>query len=286
MNESNSGRREPIGITAVYEDSTALHPLAGLEAVLTAGPLLHFGNGITIAEREQRTSAELASVLYAPDFARPDDVLYTVYRGIAPPELAPEIKRRGLIYVALVMRPGTVGEEWVRTRGHTNPDARATHIAYPEVHEVWNGQGLLYLQRETTAKISHTVVIPLKPGDKAIVAPGWACLMVNVGAEPLVIGSWRTVDCISQTHSLVAMGGMAHYVLRGETPGTWHFAPNPKYDAPPAPREITPQELPDFGLKHGEPMLTTFHANPDFLRFLLRPQDYGEVWSRIYGAAS
>jgi glucose-6-phosphate isomerase len=284
MNDGGTGSMTISTIAPTTEDTAGnpgdLRPWAGMEVALQDGPLLSFGAGVVTSGLEQRTAAELAPVLQAPESGREQDVIYTVYRGIGPKEILPEIQRRGLVYVALAMRPGTIGAEWVRTRGHTNPDARATSIAYPEVHEVWSGEGLLYLQNEA---VSDIVTIPLRAGEKAVVAPGWACLLANVGELPLVVGTWRTADCIPQTDALTARGGMAHYVLPGTVSGLWTFAANPKYQDAPVPRTITPQDLPDFGLKHDEPMLTTFHANPDFLRFLLRPQDYSDVWARVYG---
>jgi glucose-6-phosphate isomerase, archaeal len=287
MNDGGSGNMTTPTLEPAAEEAAGnpgdLRPWAGMEVTLQDGPLLAFGTHIVVPGLEQRTSAELAPVLLAPEAGREQDVIYTVYRGVGPKEMLPEIQRRGLVYVVLAMRPGTIGAEWVRTRGHTNPDARATSVAYPEVHEVWHGEGLLYLQNEVAAEVSDVVVIPLRAGEKAVVAPGWACLLANVGSGPLVVGSWRTADCIPQTDALTARGGMAHYVLPGAGPGAWAFEANPRYEHLSVPRTLTPQDLPDFGLKHNEPMLATFHTNPDFLRFLLRPQDYTDVWARVYG---
>lgn len=284
MNEGGTGSMTISAVAPITEESAEdpgdLRARAGMEVSLQEGPLLSFGPSAVASGLEQRTAAELAPVLMSPESGREQDVIYTVYRGIGTKEVLPEIERRGLTYVALAMRPGTIGGEWVRTRGHTNPDARATSVAYPEVHEVWSGEALLYLQNEA---VSDIVTIPLRAGEKAVVAPGWACLLANVGDTPLVVGTWRTADCIPQTDALTTHGGMAYYILPGAAPGLWTFAANPKYPSAPTPRTIMPHDLPDFGLKHDEPMLMTFHANPDFLRFLLRPQDYGDVWARVYG---
>ena len=285
MSSEGSSSVSVMTLAANETTPTDLRDRAGMEVTLHAGPLLAFGSGVAASGLEQRTAAELSSVLYEPETAREQDVIYTVYRGIGPKELLPEMERRGLVYVTLAMRPGTIGAEWVRTRGHINPDARATSIAYPEVHEVWYGDALLYLQKETAPDVSDVVTIPLHPGDKAVVAPGWACLLANVGDTPLVVGTWRTADCVPVTEGLTALGGMAYYVLPGARPAMWTFARNPKYRTAAPPRTVAPREMPEFGLKPEEPMLMTFHANPDYLRFLTRPQDYAEVWADIYGAA-
>ncbi len=238
--------------------------------------------GVQAPSGYARVSSDLQPVLLDSASGRADDAIYTVYRGVAPGDTRDEIARRGLVYVALVMRPGKIGREWVRTRGHINSHASSTHLAFPEVHEIWQGEAVLYLQCEAARSVSDVVVMPLKAGDKAVIAPGWASLLVNVGDEPLAFGSWRTSDAHPEYANLEALGGMAHFVLGGDSPGAYELESNPRYRDVVAPRTLAARELPDFGLVGGEPMLTTFRRNPDFLRFMLRPQDFADVWTRLY----
>lgn len=266
---------------------TDLHPFAGINAELDASALaLRFGPEVSVEVEERRKSTELQPLLCDPSHSAIDDTLYTLYRRIAPtPESREEIVRRGLVYTALALRPGTIGpQELARTRGHGNSAAPGTSIAYPEVHEVWHGHGLLYLQNGTTSEAGRdTVITPLFPGDKAVIAPGWASLLVNVGETPLVVGSWRSEDCVLQLEDLAALGGMAHFILKGEVAGTWTAKPNARYGTDvQAPRIVASHEIAAFGLKKEEPMLTAFRRNPDFLRFMLRPQDYETVWAALY----
>jgi glucose-6-phosphate isomerase len=266
---------------------TDLHPFAGINVELVASALsLRFSPEISVEAEERRKSTDLRTLLCDPSHSDSHDTLYTLYRRIAPtPESRDEIVRRGLVYTALALRPGTIGpQELARTRGHGNSSAPGTSIAYPEVHEVWHGRGLLYLQNGVTTDAGReTVVTPLAPGDKAVVAPGWASLLVNIGDTPLVVGSWRSEDCILQLDALAELGGMAHFILKGDAAGSWRAEPNTRYggDIPP-PRIVTSHDISAFGLKKDEPMLTAFRRNPDFLRFMNRPQDYENVWSTLY----
>lgn len=263
-----------------------LHPFAGLDVALDPHSLtLQFGEDISVASlAEQRFAADLAPVVRAPQMARPDDLLYTVYRDVAPESMTEEIRRRGLVYVALVMRSGTIGDEWARTRGHVNPPAPASNIPFPEVHEVWHGSALLYLQKEAAPTVTDTVIVPLHAGDKAVVPPGWAGMICNIGETPCVLGSWRAAESVPQHDALAALGGMGHFILRASSGpyGSSHFDTNSRYHRVAPPRSIEAGEQIDFGLKSGEPMLTTFHRNPDFLRYMMRPQDYEQVWDTLY----
>ncbi len=265
-----------------------LHPWAGLDARLDARNLaLVWGSDVIAPPGETRPAADLSAVLFdAQAVGQQNEPLYVVYRGVAPSEAHTEMTRRGVEYAALVMRPGTIGgREWTRTRGHINSPALSTRISFPEVHEVWHGQALLYLQNQTASGERDSVVIPLSPGEKAVVAPGWASLLVNVGETPLVTGSWRSTDCVLEHDALTRVGGMGYFILQNapETTGVYQTSPNPRYLVPLAPpRTVPARELSDFGLKHGEPMLTQFRRNPDFFRFMLRPQDFSHVWSKVY----
>lgn len=270
-----------------YPDN--LHEWAGLDAVLDETALaLHWGPDVSAPPGETRPASALAPVLFDKAARSDTNPLYVVYRGVAPLETQSEMARRGMEYATLVMRAGTIGgREWTRTRGHINSPAPGTRVAYPEVHEVWHGQALLYLQKEAGAIVSDAVVIALSPGEKAVVAPGWAGLLVNVGETPLVTGSWRSTDCVLEHDALTHLGGMAHFLLQDtNVSGGCTFAPNPRYENVPVPRVVPARELVDFGLKHGEPMLTTFRQNPDYFRFMLRPQDFSHIWSRVYRDAA
>jgi glucose-6-phosphate isomerase len=248
-------------------------------------PSLDLGPSVDAdAATEARTAADLTAVLRDPASARPDDPLYRVWRGVAPREAADDIARRGLSFAVLVMRAGCVAgsAELCRTRGHTNPPAPGTTLAYPEVHEVWHGDALLYLQSAAAPEPGDVVVMPLTAGDRAVVAPGWASLLVNVGDGPLAVGTFRMADCAPEHAALSALGGMAHRALRADF-RPYTLEPNPRYTYVPEPRRLSPRDLPDWGLTHGgAPLLTAFRRNPDFLRFLLRPQDYADVWATLY----
>jgi len=255
------------------------------------------------SEKELIQAADFRGLLYQPESIHVPDPIYAIYRDIRPENLADEIEHRGLRYALAMLRDGTIREteEWVRTRGHITAPAPGTNLRYPEVYEILFGNGLLYLQNGTGDWVNDTVVIPLSVGDKAVIAPGWASMVINVGARPLIIGAWCVNDAVpAETESggtpmpgesepsqlsgpaeLLERGGMAHYVLR-DTEGLPYYVANPKYTNVPMPRTILPKEMPDWGLSRATPLLTAFHENPDYFRFLLRPQDYETVWKALY----
>lgn len=257
-----------------------------MEAVIGDVPCLQFGDDVLCDAAEGVRSAALRAVAREPgavDRTNGAEPLYHVYRNVRPALLADAMNRYGFSYALTAFKAGTIGggAEWVRTRGHTNSDAPGTNLSYPEIHEVLRGEAWLYLQHGTTDRPTDAVTIPLAAGDKAVVAPGWASLLANVGAGELIVGTWRMADCETERTALAAFGGMAHFVLRGEN-GEPFCAPNAHYKDAPAPRIAQPKELPDWGLTHAEPLLAAFHRSPEYLRCLLRPQDFADVWRTLY----
>ena len=260
-----------------------LHTLSGLDiAVDDAQLTLRFGPGLLAPESHRRSVADLRAVLRDPEAGDPSQIVYTVYRGLTSEEARSEIERRGLLYAALVLRAGTIGEERTRIRGHINSHAAGTAVTYPEVYEVWQGRALLYLQCEASPDVSDIVTLEISPGGKAIVPPGWASLIVNIGDEPLVTGSWLARECRQQYEALETLGGMAHFIRASTVPPGYEVEQNPHYRSVPVPRNVPVQDYPSFGLTQDEPMFMTFRRNPDVFRFMTRPQDYAGVWTTLY----
>ncbi len=262
----------------------ALHALSGLNIAVDDAALLslRFGDGLLAPAPLHRSASDLRAVLRNADAVDPSTPVYTVYRGVTSEEVRSEIERRGLLYAVLVLRAGSIGQERARIRGHINSHAAGTPTTYPEVYEIWQGRALLYLQCEASPDVSDVVLLELSPGNKAIVPPGWASLVVNIGEEPLVAGSWLAEECRPQYAALESLGGMAHYVLAGSEPPGYDLEPNPQYRSVPAPRSVLVQDYPNFGLTQDEPMFTTFRRNPDVFRFMTRPQDYAGIWTTLY----
>ena len=265
-----------------------LHAVAGLDATLDApNLLLRWGPDIGPPPApDARRVRDLAAVLRAGGAGLdPDAPAYTVYRDVSTAEAAPEIARRGLLYVAVVLRGEPLGQEQARSRGHVNSHAAGTNTVFPEVVEVWQGRALLYLQAGAVPEPPDVAVVELAPGDKAVVPPGWASLVANIGeaSAPLVYGSWRARDCEPRYDALETLGGMAHFVLADEpsSGGGYAFAPNARYRAAPVPRRIAVQDFSAFGLTRGTPMFTAFRGNPDAFRFMTRPQDYVQAWTTL-----
>lgn len=267
-------------------ETTGLPSPIGVELQSGIKPHLRFSRDIRTTVEDDRWTTDIADVCREPDTVRRAraEPLYTVYRKVEPATgITAEMERHGLIYNLLIMRGGTVTgtPEYVRNRGHANSVAPGTSLPYPEIHEILTGEAWLYLQEGTSDTPADTVILPLHAGQKAIIAPGWASLLANVGEKPLVVGTWRMAECETRYDALETLGGMAHFMLKGDD-GKPFCEANEQYRTVPVPRTAKSHIFPDFGLSESEPLLSAFHRSPESLRCLLRPQDFMNTWKTLY----
>jgi glucose-6-phosphate isomerase len=124
----------------------------------------------------------------------------------------------GLITGISVLEPGTVGAEYVMTRGHLHAIADRS-----ELYLGLSGRGVMIL--DTVEGESR--VVEINPGEAVYVPGHWVHRSVNVGTERLVTLFCYAADA-GQDYSIIERaGGMASLVL---TDGDgWRVEPNPDH---------------------------------------------------------
>jgi len=105
------------------------------------------------------------------------DALYYMFRGV---DLFDSIR-----YDITVLLPGTVGKEYIKTKGHYHPDS------YPEVYEVLNGKALYLLQKseEPYDLVDDVIVVEAKAGDKVVIPPHYGHVTINSGEGVLIMSN-------------------------------------------------------------------------------------------------
>ena len=125
--------------------------------------------------------------------------------------------------------PGTVGDEFVVTRGHLHELADRAELYY-----CLSGRGLMLMETPE----GEVSVVELTPGRAAHVPGGWIHRSVNVGNEPFVTLFCYNSDA-GQNYEIIAdAGGMSQRVVTAPD-GGWQLRPNQRHIgyAPPA-REV------------------------------------------------
>lgn len=116
-----------------------------------------------------------------------------------------------------VLEAGTVGDEYLMTKGHFHQVRDRS-----EVYVGLSGEGMLVMATEG----GDHVVQPITPGSVNYVPGGWAHRSVNVGSDPLVFFAAYVGDA-GHDYGTIESEGFPVVVLRGADGPI--VAPNPRY---------------------------------------------------------
>lgn len=254
----------------------SLRERAGIEVSLDEQAHLVFGNDLEPASPEVRTLAQARGVLWNMTATGPDE-LYYMYRGVARRSDKALFLRQRIRYDITVIRPGTVGSEYIKTVGHYHAEADGTGVQYPEVYEVISGKAHYLLQKPGAGHLTveDAVIVEALPGDKVLIPPGYGHVTVNPGDEPLVMSNLieREFKSVYGPFS-EAHGAAYHEVLEEDMPV---FVENEHYAEVAEPRLLEPRDLPELGLLNRTPLYTAFVNKPEIFDYLVKPYLFSEA---------
>lgn len=240
---------------------------------------LVFDNSIPAVKADIRTLEQMREVLFKPDSKDPKE-LYYMYRGVFMPSDEQKAQKYNLRFDITILRPGKVGDEYIKTAGHYHPLKKGQKVTYPEVYEVLNGEAHYLFQKysQDFDVIEDVILVKAKPGQKVTVPPNYGHITINPGPEPLVMSNWVAGDFSSTYEGIKKMGGGAYFEV--DEKGKGFFTPNIRYSQIPPLREMKAVEMPSFGLRWNTPMYLSCLADPAKFRFLTHPEDYVEEFSK------
>lgn len=153
-------------------------------------------------QKSVRKLSELKSVLKNPEAVKKERVAYTMYRGI--------FRKNGYRYDETTMPALLVGDEYVKTKGHS-------HVC-PEMYIVLEGEALFLLQDE-----NRIFAFSKRKGEMIIIQPNILHTTINPGKSTLVLGNWIQ-DIESDYSFFERMSGAAFYYTTNE------WVKNEKYE--------------------------------------------------------
>jgi len=196
-----------------------------------------------LPEPSVRTLNDMRCVLANNPDQSGDTPLYYMYRELAlTAEDRAYLNEQNLRFDITVIPPGTVGGEYVKTKGHYHPLSPSA-IGYPELYQVLAGEALYLLQRSDLRDI---VAVTAKAGEFVLIPPGYGHVTINPGTEELVMANLVSAGFTSEYTFYEQMQGGAYYLMEE---GGW--VQNPCYPAIPAMRVIPAGEVPELGIRHG-----------------------------------
>jgi len=223
---------------------------------------------------KSRCVGEMKEVLYSPDKADSDQVVYHLfYPERLPANEQAILDQYGLTYSFVLMEPIKIGDEFAKTQGHYHPVIPGTHYGYPEIYTQLYGELLLLLQArdlKNPDRVADFAYVKMTPGFTITVPPGYAHVLVNTSKAPALMAGLYGKGFAPEYADMKERRGLAYYVLSED--GGMAFKSNPRYDAVPAPRSIqelhgTPFEYRDAG----KPVWQAFLQDPEAYAFLTSP---------------
>lgn len=192
---------------------------------------------------------------------------YIMFKTVAAGDLAPFLRRPPLDPKAPVFRvfrtegtgplvrrvldipPGTVGEEFHRTRGHARSLHPTAHVTYPSLARVLSGEALLWQQRSTLAPeaVSDFLVCRVKAGESALLLPDFAQGFVNDTQAPVWVEIAESPEVRHDHEPIRRFQGPAYYPVSRK--GALEWVANVRYSEITTPRWVAPRESPELGIR-------------------------------------
>jgi oxalate decarboxylase/phosphoglucose isomerase-like protein (cupin superfamily) len=229
--------------------------------------------GFAFAEKHQLAGG-MRAVLETPDAVPPDIEVYRTYLPrLFPSDATAALERLEMTYSLVALRPGRIGREFNKTRGHLHAILPGTSLTSPEVYAQLSGRLTLLLQRASTADnriIEDFVIHELEPGSLVVIPPGYAHALANPYQEPgLLAGLYGNPIRYPPRYEVIRrLGGFAYRVVSAAH-GASAFELNPRYESVPPPCALGSPPDGLFAAPNPlDPLWSSFLRTPDAYAFL------------------
>jgi glucose-6-phosphate isomerase len=173
--------------------------------------------GITLADPDIRTGADMQSVMYTQNGCKPDPdfVCYEMYRDqFATKADQTWLREHGLRYDVTVIFPKVICSEYNKTKGHYHPIC-SMGLTYPELYEVISGKAIYLLQK---VDLSHVIAIYANAGEAVLIPPDYGHVTINPSTtETLVMANIVSSKFSSIYSDYEERSGAAYYYLSNGT---------------------------------------------------------------------
>jgi glucose-6-phosphate isomerase len=175
---------------------------------------------------------------------------------------------------------GRLGEEPIRSQGHIHKISPLSLCSTPEIYEIWEGEGVIYMQEYGDDDPGRCFAVSAKAGEIVIVPPGWTHATISANPDvPLVFGAWCDREYGFVYDKVRAHKGVAWFPLFDDN-GKLKWEPNPHYTQ----SELickSPEQHPELGIVPGEAIYSTFEQNPDAFLYVPYPKRQENVWKNF-----
>lgn len=145
---------------------------------------------------------DIESVVYDKEWIKtaPNLELYYMYRMLK--------EENGLRYDITVIPAKLLGEEFVKTSGHTHAGY------YGELYIVLEGEGFFLMQKGNNDKIEDVYVVKAKKGEAVAIPAGYGHVTINPAKDELKTANWIVKEDKGNYSWFEKMHGACYYFTR------------------------------------------------------------------------
>ena len=230
-------------------------------------------------EPERRSLDTIRPSLCDPFCTGPDPV-YAIVMDIGYGEIRADLKKRMLLFGAVIYASGTLGREPVRSQGHVHHISLHSGWSPPEVYEIWQGAAFVYMQERVADDPGRCYAVLAKPGDIVVVPPAWAHTAIS--ADPLglmALGALCDREYRFDYDAIRKRQGFAWYPIVASN-STIEWVPNPRYQR--SQLDVRhPRGYPELGIAPGKPLYEQAVRDLDRFAWVSKPGHCSSVWSHF-----
>ena len=244
-------------------------------------------DNVIVTAVAQKLLRQMQSVIINDNLVCPE-IFYTIYAHVFRKKDDAFWKQCGLVYDLTFILPNLAGIEFVKTFGHYNDIDEMNPDGMAEIIEVTYGSGIVILQKpqkkEVVEKItsindlydfdilSEVHIVKITKGDKLVIPPGYAYIVINTKNQLLAIGTLSALKRRPIIEPLYRFHGGAYYLIRKNA--RQEIVKNPHYKQI---AKIKKSKTTDFNsllqTKSSQPLYLQAIRNPDKFDFLLRSKE-------------
>ena len=217
-----------------------LQEILGLPILLDKQKLdLIFDGDFAPMKKFERELNELNPFLRDSDSQSGPDPVYYVWRGVYLKSEEEKVRNSGLRLDLILMPPGKIGDEFVKTAGHY-------HLQYPEMYFILCGRAhiLTQLYKKNPKIIEIVHLTEASAGEQVFIPRGFGHNTINVFDKPLVFATLADEKLEDDYESYKNNRGASYYFLTKN--GQVDIVKNPNYDSIPELKK-TPAEKASAG---------------------------------------
>lgn len=207
-------------------------------------------------------------------------IVYSIAMDVGKSAHRSLLEKMRLLYGVVMYAAGRLGDEPVRSQGHIHKQSPLSLCSTPEVYEIWEGEGVIYMQEYGDDDPGRCYAVAAKAGDVVIVPPGWTHATISANPlTPLVFGAWCDREYGFVYDKVKAHKGIAWFPLF-DANGILKWESNPNYKK----SELvckSPEQHPELGIVPGEAIYSTFERDPDTFLYVPYPQRKKEIWQNF-----